>query len=144
MFATLKAMNYPNVDRVSDTAFKRLLGVSRPTFAAMLAVLEQPRATRGRTRGRPFKLAPEAQLVLSLSYWRDYPPLFKLGLAYGISEASAWRVVRRVEDQLMRSGLFPLPTKPAAELTQKPVVTAVDVTEIVIERPKKTAPLVQR
>lgn len=140
IFATLKAMNYPNLDRVSDTDFKRLLGVSRPTFAAMLTVLEQPRATRG----RPFKLAPEAQLVLSLSYWRDYPPLFKLGLAYGISEASAWRVVRRIEDQLMRSGLFSLPTKPAAELSQEPVITAVDVTEIAIERPKKTVSLVQR
>lgn len=131
-------MNYPDLSRVSDTTFKRLLGVSRTTFATMLVMLEQRRSPRG----RPPKLSAEAQLVLTLSYWRDYPPLFKLGLAYGISEASAWRVVRRVEDQLLHSGLLSLPTVPPSATSQEPVATLIDTTHVVIERPKKTAALV--
>ena len=95
-------MNYPTLTRLSDADFKRLLGVSRATFAEMLAVLQPPRSTRG----RPYRLSAEAQLLLSLSYWRDYPSLFKLGLTYGISETSAWRGVRRGENQLIGCGLF--------------------------------------
>ena len=129
----MKGMNYPTLTRLSDADFKRLLGVSRATFAEMLAVLQQPRSTRG----RPYRLSAEAQLLLSLSYWRDYPSLFKLGLTYGISETSAWRVVRRVENQLIGSGLFSLPKSPSGSGGEKPVVTVVDVTEIPIERPQK-------
>ena len=131
-------MNDSNLHHLSDTNFKRLLGVSRPTFAAMLTIVDQPRSNRG----RPPKLSAEEQLVLSLRYWRDYPALFKLGLAFGISETSAWRVVRGVEDQLIRSGLFSLPVTPSAEPSPEPVETVMDVTEITIERPKKTAAVV--
>lgn len=129
-------MNTSTLQSLSDTAFKRLLGVSRATFAEMLTVLQgyQP------TRGRPPKLSFESQLLLTLTYWRDYPSLFKLGIAYGVSEASAWRIVRRVEDQLIQSGVFSLPTRHGTAAS----VIVVDATDIRVERPKKTMALVQR
>ena len=120
--------------RLSDPAFRRLLGVSRTTFAEMLEVVQRYQPPRG----RPPKLSFTDQLTLTLTYWRDYPSLFTLGVSYGISEASAWRIVRRIEDQLIQSGLFSLPTRQGHE----GMVVLVDATEIRVERPKKTTALV--
>jgi hypothetical protein len=125
-------------DTLTDAQFKRVLGISRTTFAELLSHL----MTFKYSRGRPCKLSAEAQLTLSLTYWRDYPSLLTLGTQYGISETSAWRVVRRVEDQLMKSGRLSLPKTPSGTGSDNPVVTLVDATEIPIERPKKTIALV--
>lgn len=95
----------------------------------MLTVLQRYQPARG----RPPKLGFEAQLLLTLRYWRDYPSLFKLGLAYGVSEASAWRIVRRVEDQVIQFGGFSLPTRNGTEAS----VIVVDATDIRVERLKK-------
>ncbi|WP_298607496.1 transposase family protein [uncultured Thiothrix sp.] len=124
---------------LTDAQFKRVLGISRPLFAELLSYLQSFQSPRG----RPCKLEAEAQLTLSLTYWRDYPSLLTLGTQYGISETSAWRVVRRVEERLMQSGLLSLPKTPSGTGVEKPVQTLVDVTELPIERPKKTKALVE-
>ncbi|WP_020394512.1 transposase family protein [Thiolinea disciformis] len=131
-------MNTPTFHTLTNAQFKRVLGVSRSTFMELLSHLQ----TFKGGRGRPCKLSAESQLTLGLTYWRDYPSLLTLGTQYGISEASAWRVVRRVEDRLMSSGLLSLPKTPSGMGLERPVVTLVDATEILIERPKKTAALV--
>ncbi|WP_205666421.1 helix-turn-helix domain-containing protein [Acinetobacter sp. ANC 4169] len=41
--------------------------------------------------------------------WREYRTLFHVATSYGISEPTASRVVRHVEDCLIRSNLFNLP-----------------------------------
>lgn len=131
-------MNTPSYHTLTEVQFKRVLGISRTTFAELLSHLQ----TFKSSRGRPCKLNVESQLTLSLTYWRDYPSLLTLGTQYGISETSAWRVVRRVEDRLMKSGLLSLPKTPSGTGSDNPVVTLVDATEIPIERPKKTVALV--
>gem|GEM_PF-4033183 len=131
-------MNTPPFNTLTDAHFKRFLGISRPLFAELLSYLQ----TFQSLRGRPCKLEVEAQLTLSLRYWRDYPSLLTLGTQYGISETSAWRVVRRVEDRLIQSGVLSLPKTPSGRGVENPVETLVDVTEIPIERPKKTKALV--
>jgi hypothetical protein len=60
---------------LSETQFKRVLGISRTTFAELLSYL----LTFQNNRGRPCKLSTESQLTLSLTYWRDYPSLLTLG-----------------------------------------------------------------
>jgi len=134
----VRAMNTPPFNTLTDAHFKRFLGISRPLFAELLSYLQ----TFQSLRGRPCKLEVEAQLTLSLRYWRDYPSLLTLGTQYGISETSAWRVVRRVEDRLIQSGVLSLPKTPSGRGVENPVETLVDVTEIPIERPKKTKALV--
>ena len=79
----------------------------------------------------------ESQLMLSLTYWRNYPTLLTLGIQYGISETSAWRIVRRVEDRLIHSKLLSLPKMPSGTEVNDPRVMLVDVTEVPIERPQK-------
>jgi hypothetical protein len=129
----LGGMNTPTFTTLTEAQFKRVLGISRTTFAELLSYL----LTFKSSRGRPCKLSTESQLTLSLTYWRDYPSLLTLGTQYGISETSAWRVVRRVENRLRGSGLLSLPKTPSGSGVENPVVTLVDATEIPIERPKK-------
>ena len=106
----------------------------------MLKVLE---GNQGR-KGRPPTLRLAHQLLMSLSYWREYRILFHVGMTYGVSEPSASRIIRSVEDPLIQSGLLPLPKKlPQGQCVDWDVVL-VDATAIEIERPKKTTVLLQR
>ena len=126
-------MHYEHIKNRKPDEFLRLTGVRRDTFEAMLQALrEQIRAF-----GRPPKLALCDQLLLTLMYWREYRTLFHIASTYGLSEATASRTVRRVEDALMRSGQFTLPGKkalrPSATTWQ---VVVVDATECQIEQPQ--------
>ncbi|WP_306670667.1 transposase family protein [Acinetobacter sp. YH12021] len=87
---------------------------------------------------RPSKLSVEDQVLLCLSYWREYRTLFHVATSYGVSEPTASRIVRHVEDCLIKSNLFNLPKNlPEGEGIDWNVVI-VDATEIPIQRPKKT------
>lgn len=93
------------------------------------------------SKGRPPKLCLEDQVLLCLSYWREYRTLLHVAAGYGVSEPTASRIVRQVEDTLIRSGLFNLPKHiPEGEGIDWNVVI-VDATEIPIQRPKKTIEL---
>ncbi|WP_143222571.1 helix-turn-helix domain-containing protein [Acinetobacter sp. ANC 4648] len=61
------------------------------------------------TKDRPPKLSVEDQVLLSLSYWRECRTLFHVATSYGVSEPTASRIVRHVEDCLIQSNLFNLP-----------------------------------
>ncbi|WP_162629613.1 helix-turn-helix domain-containing protein, partial [Acinetobacter colistiniresistens] len=41
-----------------------------------------------------------------IEYWREYRTFFHLGMSYGVSETSAIRITRVIEDTLIRSGKF--------------------------------------
>lgn len=60
-------------------------------------------------KGRSPKLSVEDQVLLCLSYWREYRTLFHVAKSYGVSEPTASRIVRYVEDCLIQSKLFNLP-----------------------------------
>lgn len=89
-----------------------------------------------RSFGRPPKLPLCDQLLLTLMYWREYRTLFHIANTYGMSEATASRTVRKVEDALMRSGRFRLPGKKALRPSDMVwQVVVIDATECVIEQP---------
>ena len=90
------------------------------------------------TKGRPSTLDLEDQLLLCLSYWREYRTLFHVGMTYGVSETTASRIVRHVEDCLIKSNLFNLQKKLPKGTGIDWDVVIVDATEIPIQRPKKT------
>ncbi len=128
-------MNYEDVKNLKPSDFKRLCGVTKETFAAMREVVcEHKRAAR---RGRKSNLSIENQLLLTLSFWREYRTLFHLGRDWGLHESNVSRLVRRIEDILIRSGRFSLPGKKRLLEADALKYTIVDVTEREIERPKK-------
>ena len=127
-------MRYEEIKDWKDTAFKRLTGVKHETFKKMLAVLEQelPRF------GRPPKLSRADQLLMTLMYWREYRTEFHIGIAYGVSESTVCRTIKKVENVLIQSKQFHLPGKKKLQASDTAIeVVLVDVTEQPIERPKK-------
>ncbi|MFH7767834.1 transposase family protein, partial [Acinetobacter sp. BSP-28] len=95
-------MKYINSKKLSETQFKRYTGISWSTFYLMVEQLQKHVPAKGR---QP-KLSLEDQVLLCLSYWREYRTLFHVATSYGVSEPTASRIVRHVEDCLIRSNLF--------------------------------------
>lgn len=135
-------MRHSEVEGLSPGEFKRLTGVRRETFAQMLGVLKEGERRKKRS-GRPSKLSLADQMLLTLMYWREYRTQFHIAKSYGIHEANANRIIRKVEGTLAASGAFKLPGKRAARSTEGVELSfvVVDATETPIERPKKTAAL---
>ena len=126
-------MKYIDSKKLSETQFKRYTGISWSTFDLMVEQLQK----HVPDKGRPSKLSIEDQILLCLSYWREYRTLFHVATSYGVSEPTASRIFRHVEDNLIKSNLFNLPKNlPEGEGIDWNVVI-VDATEIPIQRPKK-------
>jgi len=130
-------MIYEDVRNLKDGDFKRLCGVTRETFAAMCRVISEYK--RLNKRGRKSNLSIENQVLLTLSFWREYRTLFHLGRDWRLHESNVSRMVRRVEDILIKSGKFSLPGKKRLLEGDSIKYTIVDVTEREIERPKKNS-----
>ena len=130
-------MNYEDVRNLKDGDFKRLCGVTKETFAAMCEVVVETKQLH--RRGRKSNLSIENQVLLTLIFWREYRTLFHLGRDWNLHESNVSRLVRRIEDILIRSGKFSLPGKKQLLEGNSIKYTIVDVTEREIERPKKNS-----
>ena len=132
----------PNIDKLleqNDAGFKRYTGIHKATFNGMLEAMQQYEAAKTKS-GRPSALSLEEQILLSLTYWREYRTLYHISMDFGIHESSASRIIRKVEDVLVDSGKFELPKKLPSRVDDDInwSVVIVDTTETPIERPKKT------
>ena len=132
----------PNIDKLlkqNDAGFKRYTGIHKATFHEMLNAMQQHEAQKTKS-GRPSALSLEAQILLALTYWREYRTLYHISTDFGIHESSASRIIRRIEDILIHSGRFELPKKLPSRVDEDInwSVVIVDATETPIERPKKT------
>jgi hypothetical protein len=128
-------MTYEDVKNLNDGDFKRLCGVTKETFAAMCRVVVQYKELN--KRGRKSNLSIENQVLLTVSFWREYRTLFHLGKDWNLHESNVSRLVRRIEDILIKSGEFSLPGKKRLLESEALKYTIVDATESLIERPKK-------
>jgi hypothetical protein len=82
---------------------------------------------------------------MTLEYWREYRTYFHLGANWGLDETSMLRIVRKVENILIKSGLFNVGGKKQLYLQDSDLeILVVDVAEYEIERPKKTEKTLQR
>ena len=132
-------MKYENLIQRSDREFKRLTGVTPVLFHEMLQVTTEAESRKIKS-GRPHTLSLADQLLLTLSYLRHYHTQLELAAIYGLSESNVCRTIRKTEDVLIRCKRFSLPKhKNPGDQT-----VIIDVTESPIERPKKTAAVLQR
>jgi Helix-turn-helix of DDE superfamily endonuclease len=132
----MRTTRWEQVQALSAAEFRRLTGVRPPVFAAMVAVVREREVSK-RQPGRPYALRLEDQVLLTLEFWREYRTHFHRAQSWGVHEATAWRIVRRVEGVVVRSGRFALPGKRAVRAVDGTVV--VDVAETPVERPKKSS-----
>jgi hypothetical protein len=130
-------MSYIELQHLSVGEFKRLCGVSRDTCTEMVEVL-RPHLERQGQRGGQNKLSTQDQLLVTLEYWREYRSQFHIATTWKLHETTVGRIVKKVEDLLVKCGKFRLPSKrqmyqPGWEWK----VMVVDVGEMEIERPQK-------
>lgn len=131
-------MNYEQVKKLNPADFKRYCGVHQETFKEMVKIVKAEKILQKKS-GRPSKLCIEDQILMTLSYLREYPTFFHLGIKWGINESNSYRIVIRTEKFLIKSGVFNLPGKKILNRSQNEEIetVVVDVSEHEIERPKK-------
>lgn len=132
-------MKYKTLGSLKDEQFRRLTGVKRIIFDKMVGILQDATKLKKKKGGRNTKLCIENILLMTLEYLREYRTYFHISQSYGVSESTAYKSVRWVEDTLIKHPDFALPGR--KELLKNDVkyeVVLVDVTETPIERPKKS------
>lgn len=128
-------MRYDKAKDLKEKDFKRFFGVKKVTFETMCEVVKEVLSQE--TRGRNSDLSMQDQVLLTLSYWREYRTMFHLGQDFGIHESNVSRIIQKIEDILIKSKRFSLPSKRRLLEETELNYTIVDVTEMLIERPKK-------
>jgi len=75
---------------------------------------------------------------MALEYIREYRTYFHIATSYGVSESVAYKIVRWVEDTLIKDPVFALPGRKALLKSEMEYeVLLIDASETPIERPKK-------
>ena len=131
-------MRYENIKKLSNKKFRRNVGIKRKTFEKMIEILKLAYAKKHQKRGRNLKLSLEDALLATVEYWREYRTYARIALDFEIDESNIYRLIKWVEDILIKDGTFKLPGK--RELMKSDIeyeIIAIDATESPIERPKK-------
>jgi hypothetical protein len=131
-------MKYDQIKELLEEQFRRLTGVKKATFKKMLGILREADEKKKAKGGRKSKLSVEDQLLMAMEYIREYGTYFHIATNYGISESVAFKIIRWIEDTLIKHPDFALPGRKALLKTDMEYnVVLVDSSEIPIERPKK-------
>jgi hypothetical protein len=136
-------MKYENIKNYKEEDFRRVTGVKPSTYAKMIEILNRKYAEEHtknvRKSGRKPKLSMEDKLLATLEYLREYRSLAHIGASYNLDESNVQRIIKWVENTLIKDGTFDLPGKKALiEPKSEYEVIQIDDTESPIERPKKT------
>ena len=84
------------------------------------------------------KLPLEEQLLATLEYLREYRTYAHIAVSYQIDESNIYRIIRLVENTLIKDGTFSLPgRKVLLKSDTMYELVLVDATESPMERPKR-------
>jgi Helix-turn-helix of DDE superfamily endonuclease len=104
----------------------------------MILVVEKWEQTHQKKEGRPNKLSIADQILMMLEYYREYRTFFHMGLDYGLNESNVQRNIEKIEDILIHSGYFRIAGKRILISNQRIKNIRIDVTECIVQRPKKS------
>jgi len=131
-------LKYENIKGYAENKFRRITGVKRTTFEKMLEILIPAKKKLTCKGGPKPKLSLENMLLAALEYLREYRTYAHVAASYGVSESSIFRIIRWVEDTLVKDGTFSLPGKKALHKSNLEYeIILIDATETPIERPKR-------
>lgn len=135
-------MRYKKALKMSSSDFKRMYGVKPETFWMMVKIV---RDGKQGSRGNHASIPIPDQILLTLQYWREYRTPVHIAQDWGMHESTAQRTVKQIENLLIKSSKFHLPSRrQLGKESEKIEVVVVDVAETEIERPKKTENVFQR
>lgn len=138
-------MKYDQIKGLEEEKFRRLTGVKRNTFEKMLSILKEADLKKKAKGGRKNKLCLGDQLLMALEYIREYRTYFHTSQSYGVSESSAYKTIKWIEDTLIKHPDFSLPGRKALLKSDMDYeVVLIDATETPIERPKKSRNIITR
>ena len=137
-------MKYEKISNLKNQKFKRKVGISRILFEILVEIIKIELSILHSKGGRNPELSPEDLLLMLLTYYREYPTFFSLGIQFGLDESNAYRWVRWLEKNIFEKFHN---TEENIELgtiinispfdAKKGNVKIVDVTECPIQRAKK-------
>jgi hypothetical protein len=131
-------MRWKNIMKLPSDQFRRVTGVKKTTFKKLIELLRPKWVLRRKAGGPSPRLGLEEQLLLTLSYWRNYGTFLETGTKFGVSESTAWSICRWIEDNLKDEKTLHLPGKKhLLDGKDEHEVIVFDVTECPIERPKR-------
>ncbi|SPM45088.1 IS5 family transposase ISOt6 [Orientia tsutsugamushi] len=115
-------MKFDQIKELKDEKFRRLTGVRKRTFSKMVDILRKADGLKKSKGERKNKLNLEEQLLMALEYLREYRTYFHIGQNYGISESSAYKVVKWVEDTIVKHQNFAFPDRKALRPNARTIV----------------------
>ena len=131
-------MKHEQIKLLEDEKFRRLTGVKRATFDKMTSILREAEIKKKAQGGRSSKLSIEDRLLMALEYIREYRTYFHVSQSYGVSESTAYEIIKWIENTLIKHPDFALPGRKALlKSDMEYEVVLIDATETPIERPKK-------
>ena len=131
-------MKYEQIKSLEDEKFRRLTGVKKGTFEKMKSILREAEIKKKAQGGRNSKLIIEDRLLMALEYIREYRTYFHVSQSYGVSESTAYDIIKWIEDTLIKHPDFALPGRKA--LVKSDIeydIVLIDATETQVERTKK-------
>jgi hypothetical protein len=130
--------NRKRVKELKKTQYMQIFGVSSIVFFRMyLELLRSYRKLHAKGGKNP-TLSVLDKLIITLMYWREYRTYRHIAWDYGVSKSAIGKTVIWVEDTLIKSGLFALPSKRVMQKADTDIeIVLIDVTEQPIERPKR-------
>jgi hypothetical protein len=106
-------VKYENIQNYPDELFRRITGVKRTTFEKMLTILQPAKHELTSKCGPKPKLCLEDMLLATLEYIREYRTYAHVAASYGVCESSIYRIIKWVENTLIKDGTFSLPGRKA-------------------------------
>ena len=129
--------NRERLKNLPKSHYKQIFGVSRGTFFKMYKTLRRAYRELHKSGGKPPKLSVLDKLIIAMQYWREYRTYRHIAFDYGVGKSAIGNAVIWVEDTLIKSGLFALPSRRAMLEPSGLELVLIDVTEQPIERPKR-------
>jgi len=133
----MRINNRERLKELPKTHYKQIFGVTHGTFFKMYKTLRRAYRELHKSGGKPPTLSVLDKLIIALQYWREYRTYRHIAFDYGVGKSAIGNAVIWVEDTLIKSGLFALPSRRAMLEPSGLELVLIDATEQPIERPKR-------
>lgn len=105
-------------EQLKEEEYQGIFGVTKATFDKMLSILEEAYIWKKLTNdyiprgGSPLEsLSVLDKLIITLECYREYRTMRHIAFDYGVSKSMVHKSIHWVEDVLIRSKEFSLPSK---------------------------------
>ena len=129
--------NRERIKGLPKSRYRQIFGVSHGTFWKMYKELRCAYRELHKNGGKPPTLSVLDKQIIALQYWREYRTYRHIAFDYGVGKTAIGNAVIWVEDTLIKSGLYSLPSRRSMLEPSGIELVLIDVTEQPIERPKR-------